>query len=198
MQFYKQTTNYTCAASALLIILNHFKPSIKLSRKNEFEIWKSSVILPIRASSIYGLAIYAYEQGVKPAIWAEKLEYDYPDYRFKGYTKNDVEDAEYVSSLYFKKLKRLNISAVEKKFSVSDIKRLLYNGKILMVRLDAGVFRDTGRTSNYVVVAGIRNNYFVIYDPLQGKKHVSEERFKEAFADLSKRRKRYHKMIIFD
>ncbi len=197
MQFYKETTNYTCASAALLMVLNHFKPLYRLSRKNEFEIWKSSVILPIRAASIYGLAICAHEQGLKMRIWAQKLDYEFPDYRFKGYTKEDVEDAKFMSDNYLKKLKRLNISVDERDFTVGDIKRLLNDRKILMVRLDAGVFRTTGRTSNYVVVSGFRNNYFTIYDPLQGRIHVSEEKFKEAFKDLVERRKRDHKMIIF-
>ena len=179
------------------MVLNHFKPLYRLSRKNEFEIWKGSVVLPVRASSIYGLAIYAHEQGLKMKIWVQSLNYDFPDYRFKGYTKEDVEDAKFMSDNYLKKLKRLNISVDERDFTVGDIKRLLNDRKILMVRLDAGVFRTTGRTSNYVVVAGFRNNYFTIYDPLQGKIHISEEKFKEAFKDLVERRKRDHKMIIF-
>ena len=107
MQFYKQTTNYTCASAALLMIINHFKPLHRLSRRNEFEIWKSSVILPIRAASIYGLAIYAHGIGLKMRIWAQKLDYEFPDYRFKGYTKEDVEDAKFMSDNYLKKLKRL-------------------------------------------------------------------------------------------
>jgi predicted double-glycine peptidase len=197
MQFYKQTTNYTCAASSLLMILNHFRPLFRLSRKNEFEIWQKSVILPVRASSIYGLAIYAHEQGVGLKVITEKLEYDFPDYRFKGYTKEDIDNAQYMSELYLKKLKKMNVPIAEKRFTLKDIKKLLYDGKILMIRLDAGVFRETGRTSNYVVIAGIKNNYFIVYDPAQGKLYISEEKFKEAFEDLSERRKRLHKMIVF-
>ena len=197
MQFYKQTTNYTCAASDLLMIINHYKPLYKLSRRNEFDIWQKSVVLPVRASSIYGLAIYAHEQGVKQKIWVQKLDYEFPDYRFKGYTKEDIEDAKFMTDIYLKRLKKLNIPINEKNFSIKDIKNLLNDGKKLMIRLDAGVFRTTGRTSNYVVVAGIKDNYFIIYDSAQGKVYVSEEKFKEAFDDLVERRKRHHKMIIF-
>ena len=197
MQFYKQTTNYTCAASALLMIINKFKPLFKLSRNNEFEIWQNSVILPIRSSSIYGLAIYAHKLGIGLKVWTQNLDYEFPDYRFKGYTKDDIDNATYVSELYLKKIKKLNISLEERDFSLREIKKLLYNGKILMIRVDAGVFRTTGRTSNYVVVTGMKNDYFIVYDPAQGKLYISEERFKEAFDDLVERRKRDHKMIIF-
>ncbi len=197
MQYYKQTTNYTCAASSLLMVINHFKPLYRLSRKNEFDIWQKSVVLPVRASSIYGLAIYAHENRVKLRVWSQKLDYDFPDYRFKGYTKEDINDAKYMTDMYLKKLKNMNIPLEEKNFKIKDIKRFLEEGKILMVRLDAGVFRKTGRTSNYLVVSGFKNDYFTIYDPLQGKLHVSEEKFKEAFDDLVERRKRHHSMIIF-
>lgn len=197
MQFYKQTTEYTCAPSALMMIINHFKENFKLTKENEYMIWKDSVVLPIRAASIYGLALFAYTQGLKFSVCAQNLEYDFPDYKFKGYTKQEVEQAKFMSKLYLKRLKKLNIQIEERDFNIRDIKRQLYNGKILLLRLDAGVFREKGRTSNYVVVSGIRNSRFVIYDPMQGRITLNEDQLRESLKDLSEKRRRDHKMIIF-
>lgn len=66
MQTYKRTTPFTTAASSLMAVINHFNPGFKLSRENEFLIWRSSVNLPVRASSIYGLAIFAKKTRAQP------------------------------------------------------------------------------------------------------------------------------------
>ena len=36
---YKQTTDYTGAPSALLMIIKQFNPSFELSKENEFRFW---------------------------------------------------------------------------------------------------------------------------------------------------------------
>ena len=42
MQPYKQTTKYTSAASALLMVLDHYD-KLKPTRENEYKIWNDSV-----------------------------------------------------------------------------------------------------------------------------------------------------------
>jgi len=63
--------------------------------------------------------------------------------------------------------------------------------------LDAGVFRENGRTANYVVVTEEKKGRYIIYDPMQGKIAISEEKLKESLKDLVEKRRRDHKMIIF-
>jgi len=115
------------------MIINHFKPSFKLSKVNEYLIWHEAVVLPIRAASVYGLALFAYNQGLKFRIWAQNLEYDFPDYRFKGYKKDDVEEARFMSKIYLSKLKNLNIVVEERDFGIKEVKKLLYEGKIILL-----------------------------------------------------------------
>ena len=105
---YKKTTNYTSASASLMIIINHFKPDFAINQENEFKIWLSSVNLPTRASSIYGLANFAKEQGLNPSLILENKNYEYPDYRFKGYKKVEIEQAEFSNNLHKLKSKELN------------------------------------------------------------------------------------------
>ncbi len=197
MQEYKQTTEFTGAASALLMVINHYKPDFELSKENEFRIWLSSVLLPTRACSIYGLANFAHEQGLVAEVYVGKKDYEYPDYRFKGYKKEEIDSAAFTEGLHLKDFKEFGIKVNVGNFSLDQVKELIFNGKIIMLRLDTGVFRDIKPSSNYVVVTNCGNFKFVIYDPYAGKTIVPEEKVKQSFEDLIIKRKRDHRMIVF-
>jgi len=65
-----------------------------------------------------------------------------------------------------------------------------------LLRVNAGVLRDTGSTSNYVVVYNYKNEFSMV-DPVQGKITVGEEKLEEAFETLVTKKKRDHRMIVF-
>ncbi len=194
MKAYKQSTEFTGAASALLMVLNHFK-DIELTKEKEFRIWMKTVNLPTRACSIYGLAAYACELGINLRILVGKEEYSYPDYRFKGYKKHEIEAAKFSEQLHLKDLVACNIEVEERDFSLAEVKKFLQD-KILMLRLDAGIFRDISPSSSYVVVSNYNGEY-KIYDPYQGQISLSEEDMRRSFDDLVTKRKRDHRVIIF-
>ena len=194
---YTQTTEYSGAAAALLIVINQLKPSHKLTKLNEFKIWLYSVNLPTRACSIYGLASYALTKGVKCSIMVGKQEYDFPDYRFKGYKKDDIEIAKYTEDIHLHKFKELGGILEEKAITIAKVKQMLKSNRILILRTDAGSFRDLRPSSNYIVVTGFRNKSFEIHDPYQGKINSRETQIVQCFEDLVVKRKRDPRMIIF-
>ncbi len=196
MKTYIQTTEYSTAASSLMLIINHFKPEFQVCKENEFRIWRDTVNLPTRASSIYGLAIFAKKQGLNPKIVLEEKEYDYPDYRFKRYTKNEINEAKYFSKLYHKEARELGVEIVQREFDLEFVKELLKEGRVLLLRVNAGALRDSKSTSKYVVVYNYKG-FFSMVDPAQGKITVGEEKLREAFETLVTKKKRDHRMIVF-
>ena len=199
MQPYIQTTEYTTAACSLMSIINHYNPGFKLDRDNEFIIWRNTANLPVRASSIYGLAIFAKKQGLSPSIVLGEKEYDYPDYRFKGYTKKDIDEAKYSSKIYHKEARQLSIPIEEHEFEFREVRELVKKGKVLMLRINEGALRETGSTSKFVVVYGYdsEKKEFSVADPKQGLVKVSDELLKDAFETLETKKKRDHRMIVF-
>jgi len=198
MELYKQTTEYTCAACSLLMVIHHFKPGFKLTRENEFKIWRESVNLPTRAPSIFGLVVFAKKEGLNISMVLEDMEYDYPDYRFKGYTKKEIEEAKFMSKNYADSAKDLGIDVEEREVSISEIKDLMTNGKILMLRVNAGIFRDTGSTSKYLVFYKMPSeNHFTVLDPLNGTSVINEEDLEEALETLETKKKRDRRMVVF-
>ncbi len=197
MEVYLQTTEYTCAASALLMIVHHFNRDVPLNREYEFIFWHRTANLPVRASSIYALAVVAKEFGLNPRIVLEEKEYDYPDYRFKRYTKKEIDEAKFSSRIHAKRARELGIPIVEQVITIDDVLKELSDGKILLLRVNAGIFRDTRSTSKYVVVFKDGSD-LVIVDPKKGRKVVSVSELEEAMVTLQTKKKRDVRMIVFD
>ena len=198
MEFYRQTTEYTCAASSLMMVLNHLNKDFKLSKENEFRIWRHSANLPVRASSIYGLAAFAKDYGAKVSVVLGEKEYDYPDYRFKGYTKKDIDEAKFCSRIHAKNARNANIPIAQSSFSVSDIESYLKDNKILIMRVNAGIFRDSRSTSKYLVIAGLDSKgYFQVFDPAKGELFISKAVMAKAIETLETKKKRDNRVLIF-
>jgi predicted double-glycine peptidase len=198
MQFYKQTTPYTCAAASLMMAINHFKPDFNLDRETEFEVWRESVTLPTRGSSIYGLAIIAKSKGILAQIYAEQPEYKFPGYRFKAYKKKEIEVADFSSDMLYEKAKKQGIPIVEKDFTIDDVKKLLSQKKVIIIRVIIGILRDTKvnkRNPHYIPIIEHQNNKFRIFDPQRGEQSVPEDKLKEAF-EAVKECKRDHRMLV--
>lgn len=196
MESYKQTTNYTGASSALLCIL-HDKLETELNQDNEIDIWMKTIIPPTRASSIFALAIYAKEKGLQPKIVAEDASYTYPDYRFKRYTKKQIELAAKIAEKYKQRAEEQGILIVEKEFDVNYIDSLLDKEKIMMVRVNAGRLRGTKSTSKYVVVYKRKKEKYYIIDPRRRRKIITREMLEEALVELKTKKKREKCMIVF-
>lgn len=197
MQPYTQTTDFTAAPSCLLSILNYFN-KLETTRENEFKIWMKTALLPIRASSIYGLALLSKKYGLNPKIIAGNLDYEYPNYRFKSYKLRELNQAKLTSRLYFKKARKEKIPIEKKELSFEDVKTLLNHKNILLLRLNVGIIRNTKSVSNYVAVFGYGNNKFLINDSRLGKVLIPEDQMREAFETVKIKCKRDNRMIVFE
>jgi len=197
MQPYLQSTSFTCAASSLLTLLHNFNKDIDLNKENEFDIWRKTANLPTRGSCIYAIANYAKKKGLNPKVIVERREYYFPDYRFYRYTKNDVEEAAFMSNMYFMDAQNNEIEIEVKTIELKMVKEALKNN-ILMIRINTKPIRNEKRnTSNYIIVNGYKNKHFQIIDPTLGALSVPEDVFQEAFETLETKKNRDHRMVLF-
>ena len=198
VKHYAQSTPFTTAAASFLSIINHFQPEVPLTKEQEFDIWHKTALLPTRASSIYRIALYAKKLGLNPKIVLKNKDYEFPDYRFYRYTKEDIEQAAFSSQIYLNEVEKEGIPIKIKEISLSDVIQELEKGKILLLRLNTKPLRKTKRNnSSYLVVYGYLSNQFKISDPLSGNLIVSKETMQEAFESLGTKKYRDNRMIIF-
>tara|TARA_Y100000310_G_scaffold324914_1_gene387509 strand:+ start:20361 stop:20966 length:606 start_codon:yes stop_codon:yes gene_type:complete len=193
-----QSSPYTTAASSLLTILHHFDSNFPKNKVKEFEIWHECANLPTRGCSIYALARYAKQQGLNPKVVVEKKQYDFPDYRFYRYTKEDIEHAAYSSERHLQEAEELGVTVLEGSMSLKDVKRELSKNNVILLRLNVKPIRNEKRnTSNYIVVHGFDGEYFQIIDPGFAALSVPEEVMQEAFDSLETKKYRDHRMLVF-
>tara|TARA_Y100000310_G_C20641424_1_gene794142 strand:- start:313 stop:906 length:594 start_codon:yes stop_codon:yes gene_type:complete len=191
---YLQTTPFTCAASSLLTILHHFN-KIPLTKENEFKIWQKTALLPTRASSIFALANYA--KDLNPKVIVEKTEYDFPDYRFYRYKKEDIKEAAFTEKIHLKEAKMNNLKIEKKSITFNELKKETEN-KLILIRLNTKPIRNEKRnTSNYIIITNYQDNHFQIIDPKLGGLSIPEKVLEEAFETLETKKYRDHRMILF-
>lgn len=65
---YKQTTDFTCGASAALMVWRYFDRKVELSRRNEFLIWSETVALPFKFSSPNRIAAFFVKKGFETKL----------------------------------------------------------------------------------------------------------------------------------
>ncbi|MBN1275638.1 peptidase C39 family protein [Candidatus Woesearchaeota archaeon] len=199
MEPYRQTTPHTCAASSLLMALHHHDPDTPLTREQEFAIWHASANLPVRASSIYGLACVAKRRGLNPRIVLEEKEYDYPDYQARGYTKRDIDEAKFSSRMHHREARELGIPVEQREVTIDEVRKTLAQGKVVLLRVNAGVLRGTKSTSKYVVAYQDEDeDTFTVIDPKHGSFEVDDRKLEEAMATLQAEKKRDVRMLVFD
>ncbi|MFH1439612.1 MAG: peptidase C39 family protein [Candidatus Woesearchaeota archaeon] len=194
-----QTTRFTTAASGLMYIINHFNKDFIISKENEFKIWHSSVNLPTRASSIYGLASFALSQGLKNIkIIVGNHEYNFPNYRFRGYKKEEIDNARFSSFIHQKKAREQGIEIEERDFDFEELKDYLKQDKFLLVRLNKQAFYGYKPEANYFAVFGYdeENKEFTMIDPQKGETKVKEDTMHQAFETLRTKSHRDNRMIV--
>ena len=199
MQAYKQTTPYTGSASSLMMVINHFNPSFLLTKENEFRIWQKTVALPTKDSSLFGIALFALNNGLKLTITGEDLSYSFPDYRFKGYKLEEVEEAKFSDELFQKEAEKVRILTKIQKITLCVIKKYLEDGKILLLEMNAGIIRNSRSYDTILPVYKYGDGKFVAIDPFDGqKKFIHEEQMQESLDTLRTKCKRAPKMIVLE
>ena len=174
------------------------KPDFELTKENEFRVWEQTACLPTRGSSLFGLALVANKHGIPSRIIVEEPDYKFPGYRFKSYTKKEIDVATFHSELFRKRVEEADIKVEERDFGMNEIKDLLKEKKVLMIRVIIGILRDSKlnrRNPHYITVIGYDGEFSII-DPKNGPKKVSEEIFSTAF-DAVHDCRRDHRMIVF-
>src|SRR3989338_3646595 len=195
---YLQTTHYTCATSSLLAVLHYFDPNFELSREKEFEIWKKPANLPTRASSIFALANQAKLHGLNPIVVVERIGYDFPDYRFYRYTKEDIDLASFTDQQYLKEAEQNKVVIEQKEITFKTVLAELQR-HLLIIRLNTKPIRkEKKNTSNFIVIKGYSHGHFEIVDPRLGALSIPEAFLREAFETLETKKYRDHRMIMFN
>jgi len=170
---YEQTTDFTCGASATLMVWRYFDKTVEFSEQNEFLIWTETAGLPFKFSSPYRIAGFLMKKGFETKLIMRQEAISESKASLECC---QVEPAERKLFLDFFKahnaiLRRQIASAiVDKRPVLSDIREVLLEGGLVILLVDSYyTLKARGMHAPYhlphwVVVTGCENGKFHIND----------------------------------
>jgi hypothetical protein len=198
MQNYKQTTKFTGLSSSLMLLINHFHNDFRVDRKNEFELWRETILLPTRGSCIYRVAVLASKLKIPTKVIVEDPKHKFPRvYKFRLFTKKEVYDAKFFSDLNFEEAKEKKIAEV-RNFALDEIKDALKQNKIVLLRVNIGPILKVRAIPDYILLYGYGNNLYLWNNTITGQTvRINEKQMKEIFSQVKSKCKRDNRAIIF-
>lgn len=161
MPFWKQTSDSSCGPSCLLMVLNRYYPSFKLTRGNEWNVWRDSTLLTWKGCHPYGLAIAALKRGLKVELLREKKTF----WKDEDYPTNN-EPMSFEIKRQEKAAKDLGLKeTVMKSIEIGLLQKLLEEGKSLIVLIKA---IQKGRRIGFlhwVVLTAVEKDFVLVNDP---------------------------------
>lgn len=190
--FYEETTNYSCGAASALMILRFFK-KIKLTRKNEFELWKEALALPFKFSSVEGLAsliarrklkVTVITKVKKPTFSELKIPLKYENIS-KNKKKEDLEYYKFYKNIQLTSAKQAGVKFISRKPILADVIASLKNGQLVLILIDDWWLRkfiwkdDLNHVIHWIVAIGFETGFISVVDPAYGKIKIPIKAFQK-------------------
>lgn len=158
---YYQTSISSCGPACLMMIFKQLDPSFKLTRKNEWDIWRDSSLLAWTGCHPYGLAVAALKRGYRVRLIREKKAV-WKDV----YCPDNNEPMRFSLMLQEAEAKRLGVrEKMKRRIEIKDLKDILDSGKSPLVLTKS--IRKNGRPGwlHWIVVREIDGKFVRIGNP---------------------------------
>ncbi|MCB1887273.1 MAG: peptidase C39 family protein [Rhodocyclaceae bacterium] len=164
--FYRQTLDFTCGPSSLMMAMKALDDAIELSRKLELRIWREATTVFMTSGhggcGPYGLALAAYHRGFDLEIHVND------DAVFLGDSVRSAEKKEVmrlVQEDFLEEIATLPIPVHHGSVGVERMQALFEAGAMLLVLISShAIYHE--RFPHWVVVTGIDDHFITVHDPL--------------------------------
>ncbi|MBS3119292.1 peptidase C39 family protein [Candidatus Woesearchaeota archaeon] len=197
MKAYVQTTEYTSGAACLLMVLNHFDAKVKFSRDKEFELWQRIAMLPSRSGNVYAMGRITHAAKIPTTVVVGEKDYRFPLYRFYKMKLKEVKDTNFMSQKFYREAVEAGVDIEIRAFDIEEVKRLLQDGKVIIIRLNSSVLINERKPfANFFVLYGFADRSFDMMDPFHGERKVEESMLSQMFETVRTKCKRDNRMVI--
>jgi len=160
--FYEQTTDDTCTAASMIMVLKYFGKLYKLDRKCEIKIYEE-----IKMPNRYNIAIVAKRYGLYPVIITNVRTVESRKWlKSIGKSQREINDMKKIILKSRQRAKRLDIREIlVRSINVSDITKILKNGGIPVIEINAKLLNHD-EVPHMVVITSVSKNSITLNDPL--------------------------------
>lgn len=195
VNLYKQTTQFTCAPSSVLMVLNYFAGT-SLTKENEIKLWKFTRAKPFKKGCELGIANALLAFGLNcRIISSQEVHERETDICFK-YEKIDIRKRELLLKKFFiercilkKYIEKKGCLIEDRDPKLIDIKKIINDRKPVILIIDDFFInkkRNKIHCPHVVVATGYKNNMFSIKDSWFGEVLLKEHVLKKSMKGLRK------------
>ena len=163
--YYKQTLDFTCGPSAVMMAMKALDPQLKLSRKLELRLWRESTTVYMTSGhggcGPYGMALAVYHMGFDVEVHVNGKGVMFVD-SVRSEEKKEV--MRLVQEDFLAELKELPVKIRYGALSVHAIQDKFEGGGIPIVLISSyRIYRE--KFPHWVVVTGFDDKYVYVHDP---------------------------------
>ena len=164
--FYKQASEFTCGPACLMMAMKFFKPSLKLSRALEFEIWREANLVESYGTSREGLAIAAARRGFDVYTIGKPTRHSFVDAIVHSIPSIDYKMLELLYHDTRMKFKDMSLRNVSSPLELCKLKGALKKSHIPIVLSNTALFGDTDELPHWIVITGYGEREWYVNNPL--------------------------------
>ena len=165
IKYYKQTTEFTCGPSCLMMAMNALNPRIKPTQSLEIKLWReATTIFMLKGHGgcgPRGLAISAKKRGFKSEIYLSTL-----DYLFLNSVRNESKQQiiKKVHQDFNDQIKDLKIPIKKSPINFNMIQKIYRSGGMILVLISAYQLTGT-KVPHWIVISGVDDDFLYFHDP---------------------------------
>ena len=166
VSYYKQTLDFTCGASCLMMAMHAIDPSFIMDRRNELRIWREANMVFMTSGhggcGPYGMALAAFKRGFDVTVFIEGE----PGALFLDSVRSGEkkEVMRLVQQDFFEQLKMLSVKIKKRSLSIEEMEEQFHSGGIPIVLIST--YRiNREKSPHWVTVTGIDDKYVYCHDP---------------------------------
>lgn len=174
--FYRQTTEFTCGPSVLMMAMAALGIDVPFSRESEFRLWRESTTIFMASGhggcDPYGLALAAYRRGIDVELYVTEEGALFMD-SVRNPEKKEV--MRIVQEDFLDQIRQTPIKLYRGTLSVENMQARFEEGVILLVLISSyRIYRE--KFPHWVVVTGFDERYIYVHDPyIDGVVNTSQE-----------------------
>ena len=162
-EYYRQTTEFTCGAVALLLALSRKGLVPPPTRESELALWREATML--LACDPYGLAVAAAKRGASPQVYVNGVA-GAGDVFFDGPEKFFIDAGLSLDEQrrFYREAAELGVPTYTGMLGGDDVAQHVRNGHMVLVLIDEYLMHDE-HCAHWVTAVGMRDGALLIEDP---------------------------------
>jgi len=162
--YYRQTLEFTCGPSALMMAMKALEPKFKLIRKHELRLWRESTTIYMTSGhggcGPYGMALAAWQRGFDVEVYVNAKGVLFVD-SVRSEEKKEV--MRLVQEDFIGQLRKLPVKLRHGVLKTEQIREKFERGGIPIVLISS--YRIYGeKFPHWVVVTGFDDSYIYVHD----------------------------------